>query len=147
MRISQIKEALARSLILAGTTTRNVGRMAGLGRMTAWRLSKLVLRGQPPPHCQCGRLAKHIGMCSYRLSQCPSYLARRLRHLASINIHVPKPRYDYSRRAEIGFLTKQSGMVCLDARCGKWNDSAYDFIPSEELSPLEILMQKESENL
>lgn len=119
MRIPPFKEELARSLILSGTTTRNVGRMAGLGRMTAWRLSKRVLQGQPPPHCQCGRLAKHIGMCSWRLSRCASYLARQ-------------PKYE----AEIGLLTRWRNTVCLD-------DLGYTVIPSEELDPLELLMRKE----
>lgn len=142
MQIPQEKETLARSLILAGTTTRNVGRMAGLGRMTAWRLSKLVLRGRTL-YCHCGRASGHQGMCGHRLSKCPSYLARRLRHLTSVNIHVPKPRYDYSRRAEIGLLVKRWYMINLDARSGQWNDNAYDFLASEELSPLELLMRKE----
>lgn len=119
MRIPIAKESLARQLILQGTTTRNVGRMAGLGRMTAWRLSKLVLRGQPLPKCQCGRLAKHIGMCSYRLSRCVSYLARQPRH-----------------EAEIDLLTRRAEMTSLDT-------GGHEFIGSGQLDPLELLMRKE----
>lgn len=119
MRIPALKESLARSLILAGTTTRNVGRLAGIGRMSAYRLSKLVLRGQPLPICGCGRLAKHIGMCSWRLSRCASYLARQPRH-----------------EAEIDLLTRRAEMTSLDT-------GGHEFIGSGEPTPLELLMQRE----
>lgn len=119
MRIPPFKEELARSLILAGATTRNVGRMAGLGRMTAYRLSKIVLQGKPQPHCGCGRLAKHIGMCSWRLSRCASYLARQPRH-----------------EAEIDLLTRRAEITSLDT-------GGHEFIGSGEPTPLELLMQRE----
>lgn len=119
MRIPSFKESLARQLILSGTTTRNVGRMAGINRMTAWKLSKLVIREHGPIYCQCGRIAGHRGWCSPRLARSPGCAGWVLSHIRDIN----------AKR-------RRRTMVSLDT-------GGYHFIPSGELDPLELLMRKE----
>lgn len=131
MRIPRIKEDYVRSLILAGTTTRNVGRMVGINRMTAWKLSKMVIAEHGPIYCQCGRIVGHRGWCSHRLARSPGCAGWVLSHIKDINICVPTPK-------PVCLLVSRWNTMSLDA-------GGYHFIPSEEPTPLELLMQREEE--
>lgn len=133
MRIPPFKEELARSLIIAGNTTRNVGRMAGINRMTAWKLSKIVISEHGPIYCQCGRSSGHKGFCGFRIANSPNRIAYLLSHMRDISIYVPTPK-------PVCLLSYRWDMLSLDA-------GGYSFVESEDLDPLELLMRKEDNEI
>lgn len=142
-------------LVKAGGSTRGIGSELGVSKATVMRIRRDVISQIGTIYCACGKVAGHNGWCGHLIEKrgSPPWQSQ-LKDINSLNFYIPsRPRYERpdipnERETEIQLLVNHRHILSLEAQIlgsplGYDAASLHNFVPSDELNPLEALIQKE----
>lgn len=153
-----------KSLVLAGATEREAGRLMGRSHGMHKRVQEIRRSSPVPVYCRCGRLAGHNGWCPVRIADSPKWIATLVSRAPDINefnkppriprekpqVRPPyeRPEIPYEFETELNFLTRD--FFRFRSMDDVWFDDSgktgHDLVCSNMMRPDELLMLKEENN-